>query len=87
MGYMTARDALANGFTHHGKYFGIPCWIGGLDATDGGLRVAAKWAPLEAVMTLFHHIECALRSVMFPDEQPVFQFLIGKPIAKEKGHA
>lgn len=78
LGYMTACEALREGFTHHGSYYGIPVWVaeGGPD----GLMVATKWAPLEYVMTVFHYIEGLLRSVFDPDDVPTFQFMVGKPI-------
>lgn len=79
-GYLTATEALADGFTHHGKYFGVPLWVGNVDDEGGGLLVATKWAPLEYVMTAMHHIEGTLRPLLFPDDPPVFQFLIGAPI-------
>lgn len=76
---MTAKQAKGQGFTHHGKYFGIPVWIGGLEDSDG-LLVAAKWAPLECLMSLFHGIEGLLRDIFFPDDEPCFQFLMGREI-------
>jgi hypothetical protein len=83
LGYMTARRALADGFTHHGRYFGIPVWMG--DIEDAGPTVAAKWAPLDFLIVLVHHIEGALASWMFPDAEPMFQFLLGPAI--ELGNA
>lgn len=77
LGYMTAKEALENGFTHHGKYFGIPVWV----APDQDFMVATKWAPMEHVMTAAHYIEGFLRSVFRPDDEPVFQFLLGPAIA------
>jgi hypothetical protein len=79
LGYMTAKEALASGFTHHGKYFGIPVWVGN---PGEEMLVAAKWAPMEYLMTAFHHIEGFMRSVLFPEDEPMFQFLIGPPIAR-----
>ena len=76
LGYMTAKEAVANGFTHHGKYFGIPVWV----APDKDFMVATKWAPMEYVMTVAHVIEGFLRSVLQPDDEPVFQFLLGPEI-------
>ena len=78
LGYMTTKEALSLGFTHHGKYFGIPCWV----APDKGFMVATKWAPLEHLMSVFHVIEGVVRSVMYPDQEPVFQFLLGQEIQK-----
>lgn len=77
LGYMTARDALEQGFTHHGEYFGIPVWLGN---PGEGMMVAAKWAPMEYVMTIAHYVEGFLRSVFFPDQEPVFQFVVCGPI-------
>lgn len=76
LGYMTAKEALQNGFTHHGKYFGIPCWI----APEKDFMVATKWAPMEYVMTAFHHIEGFLQSVFYPDDEPGFNFMLGEEI-------
>lgn len=76
-GYMTAKEAKELGFTHHGKYFGVPVWL----APDNpDFPVATKWEPMEYVMTLFHWIEQTMRPIMFPDSEPSFQFLIVKEI-------
>lgn len=75
-GYMTEKEAIAHGFTHHGKYFGIPIWV----APDTDFMVATKWAPMEHVMTVAHYIEGFLRAVFHPGEEPVFQFSLGKEI-------
>ena len=72
LGYMTAKQAKALGFTHHGKYYGIPIWV----APDSDFMVATKWAPMEYLMTAAHYIEGFLRSVLYPDSEPVFQFEI-----------
>lgn len=73
-GYMTEQQAKQQGFTHHGSYFGIPIWISDEDCP----MVAAKWAPMEYVMTLFHYIEGAMRSML--SYEPSFQFTIKGPI-------
>lgn len=78
LGYMNESEALKNGFTHHGKYFGIPVWID--PDPEKGFLVATKWAPMEYLMTVFHHIEGVLRSTFFPNDEPVFQFLLGEEI-------
>lgn len=80
LGYMTAKEAVKNGFTHHGKYFGVPVWI----APDNGFMVATKWAPLEYAMTAGHYIEGFLRSVFYPDDEPAFQFFLGTEIEIRK---
>ncbi len=81
LGYMTEKQALEHGFTHHGSYYGIPVWIA--DATEDGLMVAAKWAPMEYIMTMAHYVEGFMREIMFPNDDPVFQFRIGLPIRRE----
>lgn len=55
LGYTTAKQALAEGFTHHGYYYGIPVWL----SEDGkdALYVGAKWYPLEFLIHVFHYIE------------------------------
>ncbi len=77
LGYMTKKEALEFGFTHHGKYYGIPIWI---TAEDDAPMVATKWAPMEYVMTLFHYVEAIVRSVAFPSDEPAFMFRVGKRI-------
>lgn len=78
-GYMTAREAKAQGFTHHGKYFGIPVWIG---HPGEQMMVATKWAPMEYLMTAFHFIEGFILATFFPEREPMFQFLVGDEIVQ-----
>lgn len=75
--YMTAEKAKEMGFTHHGKYFGIPCWLADM---DGGMMVATKWMPFEYVFPLFCHIEGTLRDLFYPEDEPGFQFSVGRAI-------
>ena len=75
LGIMTAAEAKAAGFTHHGSYYGIPLWMGDVDSD--GPSVAVKWVPLDCVMDLFIHIE----GLFFPlvhgaDAEPMFMFKI-----------
>lgn len=74
--YMTAEEAKELGFTNHGLYFGIPCWI----AEDGpdGLMVEAKWIPMNHVMNAFHYIEGFIQTVM--GLEPGFNFKVGPEI-------
>lgn len=75
-GFITKQKAIEYGFTHHAKYFGIPCFV----SDEGeGMMVAAKWIPLEFVFSAFMHIEGFLRDVFYPEDEPGFQFqLFGK---------
>lgn len=77
LGYMTAKRARALGFTHHGKYFGIPVWIG---EPDGEFRVAVKHPLLEYVMDAAVWIEGFLRDTFRPQDPPSFQFWVGAEI-------
>ena len=77
LGYMSAKQAKAQGFTHHGKYFGIPVWIGN---PGEEMMVATKWAPMEYLMTVFHVIEGVMRDLLHPEDEPSFQFLVGAEI-------
>lgn len=77
-GYMTEREAKGHGFTHHGKYFGIPIWI---SPSGEAPMVATKWAPMEHVMTLFHVVEGLVAALFYPDVEPCFQFAVGEKIA------
>ena len=76
-GYMTEKEAIKAGMTHHGSYFGIPVWMAP-DSDD--FLCCAKWRPMDYLMIAFHHIEGEMRSFLFPDDEPCFQFKVGKPI-------
>lgn len=79
LGYMTAKEALASGFTHHGDYYKIPVWI----APAAGFMVATKWGPMEYAMTVAMFIEQFLLGVFFPNDEPGFRFAIGREIEGE----
>ena len=49
--HMTAAQALENGFTHHGSYYGIPVWI----KPFSGFQLATKWAALEPLVRFLHN--------------------------------
>ena len=74
--YITERRAAEYGFTHHGKYFGIPVWM----TVDGCPMVAAKFAPCEYLITVGHYIEGFIRAMR--GMEPGFQFLATKEIPK-----
>ena len=44
---------------------------------DAAPLVAVKWAPLELVFDLFVALEDFFRPMMFPDDEPGFQFQVG----------
>ena len=73
--YMSRGDALAHGFSHHGGMYGVPCWIG---MGAGGPMVAAKWGPMEHVISVGHWfmgLHCAITG-----SEPAFRIAIGDPI-------
>lgn len=75
LGYMNEKQAKAEGFTHHGSYYGIPVWIGD---PEGDCMVATKWAPLEWLMTLWHHVEGICHAMR--GTEPSFMFKVGREI-------
>lgn len=78
LGYMNAQTAKAEGFTHHGSYYGIPVWM---SDDDNNPMVATKWAGFEPVMTCFHYVEAVCNALL--DREPTFMFKLGQPIAQQ----
>ena len=72
LGYMNEKQAKEYGFTHYGKYYGIPIWM----APEKGMMIATKWTPLEYLMTVFHYIEGFMDAILYPDTEPSFMFKI-----------
>lgn len=66
--YMSKAEALNEGFTHNGSYFGIPVYM----TLENEPIVAAKFMPFEYLMPIFMHIEGFLGSLM--GLEPVFRF-------------
>lgn len=81
MGYMTAQHTLTEGFTHHGKMYGVPCWIGEPDGFAP--MVAAKWAPMELMLSLGHWVTGWTMALM--GVPGYFALRVGPPIAKDGG--
>lgn len=77
LGYLTAKQAKKEGFTHHGSYYGIPVWMS--DDPEAPM-ICTKWAPLELAMTIGHYIEGLLWPLLHPDEEPLFMLKMGAPI-------
>ena len=76
IGYMTAKQAIADGFTHHGAMYGFPCWVG--DPDGGAPMVATKWAPVEWLIDLGHWINgfiCTMRG-----DEMLFAIQVGPEI-------
>ncbi len=76
LGYMPKAQAIECGFTHHGEMYGIPCWVGDVDAE--GPMVAAKWAPGELAISVGHWFMGFRADVT--GAEPMFRIGIGEPI-------
>lgn len=82
LGYMTEKEALKAGMTHHGSYYGIPLWMGEIDS-DAPF-VFAKWAPLDLLIGLFSMIEGLIFPLVHgPDAEPMFMFKLKGKISAE----
>lgn len=75
LGYMSESSAKAEGFTHHGKYYGIPIWVG---EPYRECLVATKVSWMDPLMVLFHHIEGLCHSIK--GTEPSFMLHIGRKI-------
>lgn len=84
LGFRTVEKAKAIGFTHHGSYYGVPIYLGFAGDphadVEEGPAIAVKWAPMDLVFDLFAWMEQTVRPMMFPDDEPGFQFKVGDPI-------
>ena len=81
-GYITEKKAVTYGMTHHGLYYWIPIWIS--QHSGSGFSCCAKWIPLDYMIPMISSAEMFLRAYLFPDNEPCFQFKIGKRIKNEK---
>ena len=70
-GFISRQQALAEGFTHHGSYYGIPIWI--TEAEEP--MVCAKWMFGEWLITVAAHIEGFIYVAFMPGVEPMFTFL------------
>ena len=78
--YITPDRAVEMGFTNHGRYFFLPIWI-----TDESCPLVTPKCPfLEPVMIAIHYIEGFVGTVLYPLDEPYFQFLIGARIKPDK---
>lgn len=77
LGYMTRRQARAEGFTHHVRLFGlIPCYYkGDLDDPNDCPVLATKWEPMEHVARLLAYLWVFVWE-MTQDDEPQFGFRV-----------
>ena len=76
LGYMTIAEAKENGFTHHAKYYGLPCYV----SDDADFTVAVKWAPLDYLFLVVSAIEGFISQIMWPESEPSFMFVMGEKL-------
>lgn len=75
---MDQHQAKAVGFTHQGKYFGIPLWI-----TDSQRpMIVAKWYPMESIISLLQRTEVYIKSNFFPRRKHLHQLTNVKAIGQ-----
>jgi len=79
LGYMTKKQAIYSGMTHHGSYYCIPVWMA---PNDPDFLCCAKWYPFEFLISMLHDIEGFFRSMLFPYDEACFQFKVGEEIKK-----
>lgn len=71
------------GMTHEGTNFGVPVWAAYDENHPDDISTMAKWAPLEAWITLCCYALQFLNSFRPPGEEVRFPFLL-KPIHREE---
>jgi hypothetical protein len=76
LGYMGKQEAKAIGFTHQGRYFGIPLWI----TNSQRPMIVAKWYPMELMVTLLQQSEIYVKLKLFPRKKHLHQLTNVKAI-------
>lgn len=74
-GWVSEKMAKDEGFTHHASYYGVPIYWRNDDNA-----VWCKHPALDILFDVAGFFEGLIRPVMFPDEQPCFQFRMVKKI-------
>lgn len=72
--YTTNKMAKLHGFTHSASYYGLPCYIGGLD--DIGPTLECKIPCLNVLIDVLSYIEGFISSVAYPDCEPCFRIKV-----------
>lgn len=77
-GYVTKKEAIEKGFTHHGRYYRIPVYI----SLDNDFEVTAKWIPFDYLIEFVCYIEIVF-CYLFNPEQEGFKFEVGKELKED----
>lgn len=80
LGFLTEKTALDRGYTHHGRIFGIPAWLGDLD-TECPV-VAGKHMALDALIFVAEAL-FGLFIFLTQPEDPAYPILVGPPIQED----
>ena len=72
--YTTKEEAKKQGFTHNASYYGLPCYIGGLD--DVGPVLECKIPILNVMIDVLSYIEGFISSVCYPEDEPCFRIKV-----------
>jgi len=81
LGFLTEKEALAAGYTNHGRMFGIPVWLGDLDTECPA--VAGKHVALDALLVVAEALFGLFLFVCQLDD-PAYPILVGPPIQEEQ---
>ena len=76
--FISEAEAVAAGFTHHGKYCGIPIYVAGDHFR--GIEISVKWKLLDYidVISLIAYVEMITRYII--GDERGFRFLIGEKL-------
>lgn len=61
-GYIDKKAAKESGFTHQATYYGIPLWL----IVSKQTIIAAKWPPMELMISFLQSSEVYLKTKWFP---------------------
>ena len=74
--YTTKEEAKKQGFTHNASYYGLPCYIGGIDIDDATPILECKIPALNVMLDVLSYIEGFISSICYPDDEPCFRIKV-----------
>jgi len=77
--YLTKEDLLRQKFTHHGRYYGLPIWIGD-HGDDKQFMIAPKYKFTGKIMHLMMGADEIIQFFTRPGEEYSLKFFIGREI-------
>lgn len=76
-GWISEEMAASEGFTNHASYYGVPIYW-----RDDDSAVWCKHWVFDMLFDVAGFIEGVMRPILYPDQEPCFQFKIGRAINK-----